>query len=95
MRYQEEIKEVPDVEIKNEKISEKELQLAKKLVEQLTEKFDPKAFKDTYINELKKIIKAKASGKKIRVATTEKADSNVKDLMEVLKASIGSNKKRA
>ncbi len=90
MRYQEEIREAPEVEIKNERISEKELQLAKKLVEQLTEKFDPKAFKDTYINELKKIIKAKASGKTIRIAEPEKKSAApVKDLMDVLKASLG------
>ena len=54
MRYQDEIKEMPKVEVKNERVSPKEVQLAVKLVEHLTEKFDPSAFKDTYINELKK-----------------------------------------
>lgn len=95
LRYQQELRELPEEVDKGIKLSDKELQLAVKLVEQLTEKFDAEKFKDSYVDEMKKIIKAKASGKKIRVATTEKADSNVKDLMEVLKASIGSNKKRA
>jgi DNA end-binding protein Ku len=97
MRYAEEIKETPAVEAKNEKVTEKELQLALKLVEQLTEKFKPNAFKDTYISELKKVIKAKAAGKQIRVAAPEKKTAPVKDLMDVLKASLdsGGKKKRA
>ena len=54
MRYQGEIKEMPDVEVKTVRVSPKEVQLAVKLVEQLTEKFDPAAFKDTYVDERKK-----------------------------------------
>lgn len=96
MRYQEEIREVPEVEIKNQKITEKELQLAIKLIEQLTEKFDPSAFKDTYVAELKKVIKAKAAGKTIRIADEPKKTTGaVKDLMEVLKQSLEKGKKRA
>ncbi|HEU0109578.1 MAG TPA: Ku protein, partial [Flavisolibacter sp.] len=49
MRYHEEIREVPEIETKAEKVSSKELQLAVKLIEQLTEKFDPEAFKDSYV----------------------------------------------
>jgi DNA end-binding protein Ku len=97
MRYQEEIREVPEIEIKKEKITDKELQLAKKLIEQLTETFDPLAFKDTYIEELKKLIDAKAAGKQIRIAEEpKKATGAVKDLMEVLKQSLNTtSKKRA
>ncbi len=98
MRYQEEIKELPEIAAPaKEKITEKELDLAMKLVEQLTEKFDAAAFKDTYISELKKIIKAKAAGKQIRIAEEPKKTTGaVKDLMEILKQSLNaSNKKRA
>jgi len=98
MRYQEEIREAPEIEApKIEKITDKELQLAVKLVEQLTEKFDASAFKDTYIEELKKIIKAKAAGKQIRIAEgPKKATGAVKDLMEILKQSLNTGtKKRA
>jgi DNA end-binding protein Ku len=94
MRYAEEIKEAPEVEAKNERVTEKELQLALKLVEQLTEKFKPEVFKDTYIQELKKVIKAKAAGKTIKVAAPEKKTAPVKDLMDVLKASLDSGKKK-
>jgi DNA end-binding protein Ku len=99
LRYQEEIREAPKVEKKGEKISAKEIELAKKLVTQLTEKFDPASFKDTYVGELKKVIKAKAAGKDIHIAEPKKAaTATVKDLMEVLKQSLESTppkKKRA
>src|SRR5215208_2840271 len=89
MRYQEEIREVPEVEkSKGERISPKEIQLATKLIHQLTEEFNPAAFKDTYANELKKLIKAKAAGKEIHIAEPKKATATVKDLMEVLKQSL-------
>jgi DNA end-binding protein Ku len=95
MRYHEEIREVPEVESKGEKITAKELQLAVKLIEQLTEKFDPEAFKDTYVSELKKVIKAKAAGKEIHIAEPKKQSATVKDLMDVLKQSLDTKRKRA
>lgn len=95
MRYQGEIKEMPDVEVKTVRVSPKEVQLAVKLVEQLTEKFDPAAFKDTYVDELKKIIKAKAAGKHIKIVTEpKKATATVKDLMSVLKQSLETKSKK-
>ena len=99
LRYREEIREAPEVEKpKSEKVSAKEVDLAKKLINQLTEKFDPASFKDTYVAELKKVIKAKAAGKQIHIAEPKKSTATVKDLMEVLKQSLEatpSKKKRA
>ena len=95
MRYHEEIREVPELDAKGERIAPKELQLAVKLIDQLTEKFDPEAFKDTYVSELKKVIKAKAAGKEIHIAEPKKATATVKDLMEVLKQSLETKKKTA
>ncbi len=96
MRYQEEIRVMPEVGGKDQKISAKEVALAKKLIEQLSEDFDPAAFKDTYVEELQKIIDAKAAGKQIRVATEpKKATATVKDLMSVLKESLTQTKKTA
>jgi DNA end-binding protein Ku len=96
MRYQGEIREMPEVGGKDQKISPKEVALAKKLIEQLSEDFDPAAFKDTYVEELQKIIDAKAAGKQIRVATEpKKATATVKDLMSVLKESLNQTKKTA
>lgn len=94
LRYHEEVKEIPEVKTASERITPKEIQLATKLINQLTETFDPAAFKDTYIAELKKVIKAKAAGKNIRIAEPRKLPENVRDLMEVLKQSLD-RKKRA
>ena len=95
LRYHEEIRDIPEVKLSNEKINPKEIQLATKLINQLTETFNPAAFKDTYIAELKKVIKAKAAGKDIRIAEPKKIPADIKDLMEVLKESLSKGKKRA
>src|SRR5207249_1768281 len=68
LRYHEEIREAPEVKLSNERITPKEIQLATKLINQLTESFNPAAFKDTYIAGLKKVIKAKAAGKEVHLA---------------------------
>lgn len=91
LRYNEEIREVPEIsESKSDKITAKETELAVKLINQLTEKFKPKEFKDTYVEALKKVINAKAHGKEIHVAEPKKATATVKDLMDVLKESLTS-----
>lgn len=97
MRYEEEIKQAPEVALpESEHISDKELELGVRLIEQLSEPFDAAAYKDTYITALKKIIRAKAAGKKIRIAEPkEETASNVKDLMEVLRQSLDQSKKIA
>jgi DNA end-binding protein Ku len=96
LRYQEELQELPEEVDAGIKITDKELKLGIQLVNQLNAKFDAAQFKDHYITEIKKIIKAKASGKQIRVAASPKeTHSNVKDLMDVLKESLGNTKKRA
>ncbi len=100
MRYHEEIREIPEVsKTKGEKLTAKEVQLAVKLIHQLTEPLKAESFKDTYVAALKKVIKAKAAGKDIHVAEPRKASSaTVKDLMEVLKESLNtttSSRKRA
>jgi DNA end-binding protein Ku len=95
LRYAEELRELPAIE-EQTKLSDKELQLALQLVKQLTAPFDAEKFHDPYVKELRAIIDAKARGRKLK-ATPAAApkDAGVKDLMEVLKASIGQKKKRA
>ena len=68
--------------------------MALKLIDQLTEKFQPEQFKDTYIDELKKIIEAKAKGLKIEVTEKAPEPTQVRDLMETLKASLSASKEK-
>lgn len=92
MRYHQELKDVP--EVKGREAAEKELKLAAQLVKQLSDDFDPKAFKDTYLEAIKKVIKDKAAGKKIRIAEPKEKTATVKNLMDVLKQSLESTAKR-
>jgi DNA end-binding protein Ku len=56
-------------------------------------KFDPAAYKDTYTEEVQKLIEAKAKGEKRRAPPPKAAKSNVIDLVSALQESLGSVKK--
>ena len=67
-----------------------ELNLAKTLVENLAAKWDPDKYTDDYQENLMRVIKAKMKGKEAKLVTDERPrDSNVIDLMERLRASLG------
>ncbi|UYQ92693.1 Ku protein [Chitinophaga horti] len=78
----------------NVKINKKEVDMATKLVDEYTESFDITKYKDEYTAELMKIIKAKASGKKRPVKKMKVVHTRSTDLLDQLKASLGSGKKR-
>ncbi|MDI6798901.1 MAG: Ku protein [Candidatus Aenigmarchaeota archaeon] len=93
------IREIRDVEELPELkglvvVSKEELELAKALISKLTEEeFDPNKFKDRYSEALEELIKAKAEGKEFKVEK-EKPVEEAKNLMESLKASIETVKKK-
>lgn len=96
MRYHQELQELPEVaQPKDDAVSKKELALAVQLIKELSDEFDPTAFKDTYLESIKKLIKAKAAGKNIRIAEPSQKTATVKNLMEVLKKSLESSKRSA
>jgi len=67
-----------------------ELNLAKTLVENLAAEWDPEKYRDDYQENLMRVIKAKMKGKEAKLVTDERPrDSNVIDLMERLRASLG------
>lgn len=67
--------------------AEKELELAKSLVENLTKSFEPSRFKNIYIERLEDLIEAKAKGRKVTIYSTKKTP-RVADLMEALRKSV-------
>ena len=69
--------------------------MATELIDSLSEKFDISAYKDTYSDNLMKLIRAKAKGQKIKPPAMKVVHSDTKDLMEQLKASLGGKKKKA
>ena len=64
--------------------------MAKQLVENLAEPFDPSRYTDDYRSNLMKLIRAKMKGKKVTAAEPlpDDADSQVLDLMSRLQASL-------
>jgi DNA end-binding protein Ku len=96
LRFEQEIRSPKDLELPTStKIDRKELDMAVKLVEQYSSPFDISAFKDEYTEDLMKIIKAKASGKRRSVKKLTVSHTRSTDLFSQLKASLGSGKKKA
>lgn len=83
--FEEEIN-IKESNIKKE-IKPKELELAIKLINNMSSKFEPKNYKDEYQNIIKKAIDDKLSGKKIK-GVKRKKTSNVSDLLEALEKSL-------
>jgi len=95
IRYAGEIRSTEDIKIPESKVSTAEIQMATKLIDQLTGKFNISKYKDTYTAALLKFIKAKAKGKKFTAPKMRVVHSGSKDLMEELKASLSHVKRKA
>ncbi|MBP1995003.1 non-homologous end joining protein Ku [Paenibacillus eucommiae] len=72
-------------------VQDKELAMAKMLIEQLTTPFDPEKYKDEYRSRLVEAIEHKVSGEEIQTAP-EPHKANVIDLMSALQASLDAMK---
>lgn len=93
IRFAEEVRDYKKLDLPEKKeLKGGELELAKSLIDQLTHKFDLSKYKDTYKEEIMKIIEAKAQGKETKVKKLEPATTKTKDLMAQLKASLESAK---
>ena len=71
----------------NIEVNEKELAMAKQLIEQLTTEFDPTKYTDQYRATLMDLIQGKITGNEIKVAK-EVPQTNIVHLMDALQASI-------
>jgi len=94
IRFSDEIRDGVDLKLPTTKVSKKEVDMALTLIDQYTEKFDFKKYKDVYNDQLLKIIQAKAKGKKSRIKKFDSKATPAKDLMAQLKASL-ENRKQA
>lgn len=74
----------------NAKTNERELELAKRLIDDLTEKkFDPSKYRDTYRDRVLEAAQKKVQGQEaISAAAPEERKAKVIDLMSALKASL-------
>jgi DNA end-binding protein Ku len=77
----------------DEKVRENEVDMAKALIENLTEPWNPEAFTDEYREALLEIVERKVAGEPIE-APAEAPPARVVDLMDALKASVAAAKKK-
>lgn len=75
----------------NMELSDKELETAIQLIEQLTTPFEPEKYTDDYRTALMELIQGKITGNEVQMPK-ETPQANVVDLMEALQASIDQTK---
>lgn len=85
------IDHVPGID-ENVEITQKELDTATQLIEQLTTEFKPEQYEDEYRSALSELIESKISGNEIKTAPKVGKKENVVDLMDALQASIDKTK---
>lgn len=96
IRFEQEIKNPSDLKLPaNAEVKAGELKMAVSLIEQLAGKFDISQYKDTYTDQLMKVIQAKAKGVKTKEPKLKVTYSKSKDLMDQLKESLNVKRKKA
>src|ERR671935_1861389 len=82
-----------DGDIGAARLQKAEVDMAKSLVENLSEPFKPEKYDDTYRKELLQLIRAKAKGKKLP-EPAEEEEGEVVDLMTALRESVERTKRQ-
>jgi DNA end-binding protein Ku len=106
LRYPDEIRPVDELKIpaadsKAAQVTDKELQMAKALVEGMSEKWKPQQYHDTYREDVLALIKKKVAANQTKTLTEPEpeeekpAKSNVIDLVSLLQASLGKKPAKA
>lgn len=83
--------DVPSVPA-DEKVTDKELETAIMLIDQLTTEFTPEKYSDDYRTALLELIESKRTGQETVTAKEKEPVTNVTDLMAALQASIDRTK---
>jgi len=93
MYFEDEIRQVEEFRTDTSKVQDKELALAKMLIESLLAPFEPGKYKDNYRENLMAMIKAKVEGKEIVETAAPAHKAPVIDILEALKMSLAEAKK--
>lgn len=96
--YADEVRSMKDLQVERADVQPSELALALQLIEQISsDSYDPAAFKDEEKARIQAAIDEKIAGKQIVVNEEEAAPAGAQviDLMEALRASLGSKKAAA
>lgn len=96
MRYAHELRDPKDLNVPHGKqgVSERELEMAEKLVEGMVEKWDPEKYKDDYRRDVMKMIEERVEAGELEASSEPEpkrekpAGGQVVDLMALLKSSL-------
>lgn len=93
IRFQQEIRSLSEInKVEDINITKKEMDVGLALIKQYSSSFDLGTFKDEYSDELLKIIKAKAKGKRATVKKMKPQKAVSDDLYDQLMESLGTKK---
>jgi DNA end-binding protein Ku len=92
MYYADEVRK-PERVNGNARLQKAEVEMAKSLVENLSDSFKPEKYDDTYRKELLDLIRAKAKGRKLPEPAQEE-EAEVVDLMAALRESVKETKRK-
>lgn len=95
LHFADDFRSIKDLPLKEETSkSTKEINIAKKLIDEMKIDFEPEKYRDTYVDDLKDIIDKKAKGKKIKAKGKSRKISKSKDLSDLLSQSIKQKKRK-
>jgi len=83
------IDELPDAEVR---ATEREVDMARQLIDSLATDFDPSKYHDTYRERVLELIERKAQGEEVTVPAAPETPTEVPDLMAALEASLAAAK---
>ena len=87
LHFQSEVKDIPK-SLQHPDVADEELSMARKLIESMTEPFDPARFKNSYQEKLMDLIQRKVAGQPVVTEKPAEQPSNIINLMDALSASL-------
>lgn len=95
LNYHDEIVDIAKLELPEKtKVTPKEVEMAEKLIDALSAKFDPEKYTDEFREQVLALIEAKAEGKEVVSAPAPEKAVKTKDLVDALQASLEAAKKK-
>ena len=97
LHFKAEVRTMKELGVEATTVSDAELKLAEQLIDHLAAKrFDPNEFRDEFRGRVEAAIQRKVAGKEVSLAEAPvgKTSNNVVDLMEALRASLGSKSEK-
>jgi DNA end-binding protein Ku len=93
MHFADEIRPTKGIVPRGTDVADKELAIARDLIDRFAGDFDPKKYEDVYREKLLAVVRAKRRGKPIRRTEPEEPQAPA-DLMEALRESLATTKRR-